>query len=100
MSHTPTPWVAVTDTNTDPHTALVVTNAADKDRAMAIDCDRSGDDAEQDIANARLIAAAPDLLEACKMLDASCVLGGGVDLTKVSDAYMLARAAIRKAEGK
>lgn len=46
-------------------------------------------------ANARLIAAAPDLLEALKAVLNSCL-----DSRGLADAYKQARAAIAKAEGK
>jgi len=56
-------------------------------------------------ANARLIAAAPDLLEACRALVLewnSCFEGQdtGYDGTPLHDCVMLASAAIAKAEGK
>jgi hypothetical protein len=46
--------------------------------------------------DARLIAAAPDLLAACKMLDAACI--GDPDEPVLAEALILARAAIALAE--
>lgn len=58
MSHTPGPWVYVDD--------FSVRVPLDDDLGMVIaDCD--GNDIVETEANGRLIAAAPDLLEACEM---------------------------------
>jgi hypothetical protein len=54
-------------------------------------------------ANARLIAAAPDLLEAlCTMAAVAAYLSAGesVDPAEIDSAFAKARAAIAKAEGK
>jgi hypothetical protein len=54
----------------------------------------TGEDIRQEHANARLIAAAPELLEACKLAAAS------LDAVGVNNATLrIARAAIAKAEG-
>jgi hypothetical protein len=55
--------------------------------------------ANNDIANARLIAAAPNLLEACKGL-ASYIDGIGWGQTNPTAELIAARAAIAKAEGR
>lgn len=59
----------------------------------------------QDEANARLIAAAPDLLAACKALlpmaeDDLFQYGGGLHAGDSDPTILAARAAIAKAEGK
>lgn len=51
----------------------------------------------EDIANARLIAAAPDLLEACRAFVACWPRPIGTDMADVRTAYALAEAAIAKA---
>jgi hypothetical protein len=95
-AHTPGPWVAHCD---DPRSkngmALVV---AHKGRGtMSIDATRSGASFAEDCANARLIAAAPDLLAALKTLAAA-------EFRDDDDPILIAargeaRAAIAKAEG-
>jgi hypothetical protein len=59
MNHTPGPW-----TDESIGKDAMVSTHAEADRAMMIDCTRSGCRIKEDQANARLIAAAPDLLEA------------------------------------
>jgi hypothetical protein len=54
--------------------------------------DREAVPQDQAEANAKLIAAAPDLLEALKLAERWCPAGSGAEV--------LARAAIAKAEGK
>ena len=58
----------------------------------------------ESLANARLIAAAPDLLEALSYIEAVCRAKGGsinstVDLADCREFASIARAAIAKAEG-
>lgn len=55
--------------------------------------------AEENIANARLIAAAPELVEACRMLLRVHYDTGSASLAGL-DAVNLAEAAIAKASGK
>jgi hypothetical protein len=47
-------------------TDAMVSTGCDSDRAISIDCTRSGASVAEDRANARLIAAAPDLYEALR----------------------------------
>lgn len=106
-SHTPGPWS--------------YRQCRNKTRGIWIDCDASDErgkmlggtlaeayehgcgDGDQE-ANARLIAASPDLLAACKeitrVLNAIGWANVASDWPVVTDACELARAAIAKAEGK
>ena len=56
MSHTPGPWIQ----------SFLVPTAVDDATHWIIDCRVINDDKKTAISNARLIAAAPDLLDACK----------------------------------
>lgn len=101
--HTGGPWQAIINERTRPHTALVATFAK-ADRVMAIECDRSGVDAKEDIANANLVAAAPDLLDACRRslgaFDALRTIGADAHLPGFARVLSAINAAIAKAEGK
>lgn len=99
--HTPGPWVAddrhihpdkgrlTYPPGIDPETDVIV--------LVDTDCHRDGLINDTDKANLRLIAAAPDLLEACK--DAAEAFGHGKDFTQVAIVDQLERA-IAKAEGR
>lgn len=64
--HTPGPWL-----DESAGSDAMVRTCANADRAMMIDCTRSGNTPTEDKSNARLIAAAPDLLAALeRMTDA------------------------------
>ena len=95
MPHTPGPWV-VDDANPE-LVAQLVEGIYEYVASTAIgnfcSTERSGKEEE---ANARLIAAAPDLLEACKKaLEAICA---GAELWMLEDVKLHCRAAIAKAE--
>ncbi len=75
--------------------ALVVT----PNGRWAIDCTNSGVTYAEDCANARLIGAAPPLLEACKELHAILLGGMSHDYDDMTAALGRARTAIAKAEG-
>jgi hypothetical protein len=97
-AHTPGPWQAIIPSKrqkTDV-TAMVATTAGPG--SMAIDCTKSGTTRDEDAANARLIAAAPELLAALKDCFAYCErdMDGDEDSTLLK----MASAAIAKAEGK
>lgn len=80
MSHTPGPWTAN-------HNIVATTRGR-----LAIDCGMSGATDAEDCANARLVAAAPELLAALKAL---------VDVDEVTaGTYEMAESAIAKAEGR
>jgi hypothetical protein len=83
--HTPGPW----KTNGDPYVST-----ADGKRSIAF-CDTR--QAHEDRANARLIAAAPDLLEALK--DIVGFWDSIVPTDAVNQMHINARAAIAKATG-
>jgi hypothetical protein len=93
--HTPGPWIVQLDRSTKgkaPRMALVVAGGR-----AAIDCTGSGKDFNQDCANAKLIAAAPDLLACLKdwVNDFADCLEGGEE----NELVKFSRAAIAKAQG-
>ena len=99
MKHTPGPWYHEADS----HTGAVKTGGK---QLIASDF---GDDPEcneddRQIANARLIAAAPDLLAVCKAVAESSNGAGKIDtisfLMNLRDLATAARAAIAKATGR
>lgn len=88
--HTPGPWSTASDPcHFDSQTTVVAANGA----RVAEVTGSAFDEAE---ANARLIAAAPDLLEACKAFVAHYPMGTNPFL---DDAFRAARAAIARATG-
>ena len=91
--HTPGPWNL--SANEDGRTYVEASNdTADDIAALLMDHDQ-----QQNAANARLIAAAPDLLAACKAaLNTPAMNADEMDPIEI-EAVELARAAIRKAEG-
>lgn len=95
MKHTKGPWRALIDNKRHELPMCMVATGAGK----AIDATDSGDTWEESGANAKLIAAAPDLLEACviasKYLNS---LKGSIH--RHSNAFRLVEAAIAKAEPK
>lgn len=60
------------------------------------DCDRLTNFPAENLANARLIAAAPELLEACKQLNKAILIRGMA--TEIPEMYLL-QESINKAEG-
>jgi hypothetical protein len=91
MSHTPAPWtVSELDAGGEvsEYYILIEPNVAVIERKVA------GKD-QHDMADARLIASAPDLLEACQWCIALCEEIGATE----TNAYASARAAIAKATG-
>ena len=96
MSHTPGPWSIQRHDKGDSRRLLVVGKSG-----MVADVDWN--DKDENEANARLIAAAPDLLAALKsMLKRAVALdqSATVDGLANCDAIAKARAAIAKAEAK
>lgn len=95
--HTPGPWTAVSDPlHFNSLTTIIAGNVSGGIPQVRIDVGGKSDIAELE-ANARLIAAAPNLLEALEAL-----VRGMFDGPDESDAVMLvtnARAAIAKARG-
>jgi hypothetical protein len=102
MTHTPGPWITA-----GPHGTGIAPASMPNERlavAMAMDCelteeDMYGDDVplESQVANARLIAAAPDLLAALVRMDEE--FGTQNHTNSADDAVRLAQAAINKATG-
>lgn len=86
--HTPGPWYAIMDTEETPH------------RCMLITCEPEGDEVDISTeANSRLIAAAPEMLEALKLaLDMDRLAREGKP-TPVSFFLGKVRTVIAKAEG-
>mgnify|MGYP000961965387 CR=1 FL=1 len=87
--HTPAPW------SIDECTGHIIPSSG----VGGGICDPWGDSIEQMEANARLIAAAPELLEACKNIVAACELTDDAYYDAIDTAINIARAAIAKAEG-
>lgn len=96
MASTPAPWKVVTN---DPHEAGRVFVETPDESIVAV----VGNGAlfKDRFDNARLIAAAPDLLAACELLikqydlDDDFILGGGL----TNEPFLMARTAIKKAKG-
>jgi hypothetical protein len=98
VRHTPGPWETP---GTDGGERVVCATVAGKRRTIAhvyapyIDHDESGEERD---ANAHLITAAPDLLEACKLLaDHFATMGPTIGDTYPAHKERIARAALRAA---
>jgi hypothetical protein len=109
--HTPGPWQVMNDYD---GATIVVANVdgetfSDGTSTFSYDfvCDTYGDGDDDSrskavaIANARLIAAAPDMLAALKAMDAALCDGFGTQAARMAGrkALIAVRAAIAKAEG-
>lgn len=100
MSHTPGPWypyLAVDDGEKP---------GIDHDRGTVIlygckwdDCGIRGETHEERIANAHLIAAAPELLEALEYIRQNCFIYCDSSMDIDNTANQMADAAIKKARG-
>lgn len=88
--HTQGPWCIHTETQ--PHGCPIVGNGRGLMLAMLSHSINYPDQRDEANANARLIAAAPELLEALK-----AVLANSLDSKGLADAHKQARAAIAKA---
>lgn len=91
--HTPGPWMAVGAWVEHPDDEVADICVCD---TMLFSQGHFNRSEEEECANARLIAAAPELLEALKKLMKDA---GGEDLVKWKIAHEAARAAIAKATG-
>ena len=94
MSYTPGPWIhsACEDTRNGKMVMIPIIDPDTMDESVDRRAIAECNDLRKDCwANARLIAAAPDLLEACKI----ALYGGGT----IAEATAKIRAAIAKAEG-
>jgi len=102
MTHTPGPWV-VSDTNDEGDVYVSQTAKAGLYVAIALDPLYSSEPTTEANANANLIAAAPDLLEACERIaELDCTDGytlADSEYPALWDALHVARAAIAKARG-
>lgn len=101
VGHTPGPWNAHKGTGGDPERCYVTQDAPLPYMIAEVENGAPGDTLETEWANALLIAAAPDLLAACSILDGLdwCP---GYELSQVErleEALKAARAAIAKATG-
>lgn len=110
-AHTPGPWtVGTTVSGRNYNANIIYAPTADPKTASGIasvngiPMHRGVHEIENctSLANARLIAAAPELLEACKALDAAFCDGFDTQAQRHAGrmALIAARAAIAKAEGK
>jgi len=109
MSHTPGPWKADSKPMLGDSTIKVSANILDREDILKSICWVSPHDwckGEQQ-ANANLIAAAPDLLEACKknveLIEAwmnGIFRRNGITWIEVPTAVSMSRDAIAKAEGR
>jgi len=108
MSHTPGPWVVDGESGNDGEAEVIV--AGDRTIAWTADTYSEDDDAEvitvEDRANARLIAAAPELLamlrrgsDAVSALEADCDMAG-LDCYPARHWWQDADRLIAKAEGR
>ena len=93
--HTPGPWKYAPHLCSDGY-RVFVPHEADNDQHDAIADLETWQTPEQTEANARLIAAAPDLLQAVKLLQVRVFMAEGSE----NEEYRMATAAIQKAEGK
>jgi hypothetical protein len=94
-AHTPGPWVVLSDDDR----AVIVGNARTQSTPIVEilfdEIETFAPVIEEAIANARLIAAAPDLMAALERLVANLDEGDFISTTRIDDA----RAAIAKAKG-
>lgn len=107
--HTPGPWILGSGAGTSANLFTIHGDARGKERIIAytkpsIKVDKSShvvpvDPTEEDWANGKLMAAAPDLLEAAQWVLA--LIEGGEEMPKPTDpAAQLLAYAVAKAEGK
>jgi len=87
--HTPGPWKVDKELNSFRGQWLIAIDVGDRGRGMAVSETIGGTGDER--ANARLIAAAPELLEALKEIESATVEGGNIN--------GIAKKAIAKATG-
>jgi hypothetical protein len=100
MKHTPGPWVADLETypimvRSQSETWPLVDELGNEEGRTGVFIANTGDNK----ANARLIAAAPDLLEALKVILRDHMAVHGVGDLEMQPALFQARAAIAKATG-
>jgi hypothetical protein len=98
MSHTPGPWKVARSSGDGKR--IFVQSDLDRDNWHCCRCEVDSDDCDSKTAkaNAILIAAAPELLDACKgLMD---LLTDEASEVKPGPVYEAAANAIRKAEGK
>lgn len=101
-THTPGPWqtgAAVRSRRLDPDTSIEVQDARGQMVAVLYANNRDSFDGAEDNANARLIAAAPELLIALRVLIATSECSCEGERCDSECTHVLARAAIDKAEG-
>ena len=98
--HTPGPWKIFWRTNDMDYTWPIV-GIGEANGEGVVDCGFGvWRDGEEALANARLIAAAPDLLAALKGMLDHCALHSDDRDGQAHDAWINAQAAIARAEGK
>jgi hypothetical protein len=95
-NHTPAPW-NVQDNTAEPYGQLTVDSAAHGAVAICYTMEKGETVAPAEcVQNARLISAAPDLLEALKVAESELRYHAA---TRNSEALTIVRAAIQKATG-
>lgn len=99
MSHTPGPWILEGETRCgESRNRTVVTSVGSS--VVHLEQIIGNREEPQFLANARLIAAAPELLEACHKICKAIAFASEFNLAKdLTDGYEACRAAIAKAEG-
>src|SRR5438445_8827143 len=99
--HTPGPWEYRSSTDSCCPFVLVAPHPFIPDARRTLAINLSPASHGENDANARLIAAAPELLDALKVIKAcSTGLSNGTEHARLTDIAQLAKAAIIKAEGK
>jgi hypothetical protein len=66
MNHSPGPWIDIIDSPKARNPMALVATSHKGSASRAIDCTNSGKSYAVDCANAKLVAAAPDLLQAAQ----------------------------------
>jgi hypothetical protein len=103
MTHTPGPWAVEQPSGNEGEAEVISTPTRTVGWTASTWDDDEGEDVvtAEDKANARLIAAAPELLDAARI--ALAMMGGdddGPDDDDMFDVWQKVRAAIAKAEGR
>ncbi len=105
MTHTPGPWDQHirldTDDRSDPRGCYLAigSDAWGEFAKVVVRMSHKDEDSQMGLANARLISAAPDLLEVLEALVSTLSANDEDGLTEFAEPMVAARAAIAKARG-